>query len=113
MLLNLGWVPQDAKKTLWVDHLNDGFGPDGMTTDAAIKYVRDMVPRQYLGKAVRWYYGAGQTGHIAYAGNGNLVAKSEGAKPCMELPHVLPPDINYQWYVDEAKSILRDIGVAY
>jgi hypothetical protein len=111
-LLNHGWVPQDSKKTMWVDERNDGFGPDGMSTDAAIKYARDMIPREYLGKAVRWYYGVGQTGHIAYANNGNLVAKSEGAKPCMDLPDVLPPDIDYGWYVREAGSMLVDLGIA-
>jgi hypothetical protein len=111
-LLNLGWMPQDPKKTRWVDYVNDGYGPDGITTDEAIKFERDRIPREYLGKAVRWYYGRGQTGHIAYAGNGNLVAKSEGAKPCMELPDVLPPDIDYDWYIREARSILNDIGIS-
>lgn len=84
----------------------------GCSTDDAIKIERDAIPREYLGKAVRWYYAVGQTGHIAYEGNGNLVSKSEGCKPCMELPDVLPPDINYKWYVDEARSMLVDLGIS-
>lgn len=110
-LLNRGWVPQDTKQTRWVDMYNDGYGPDGMTTDDAIKAIRREIPRQYLGKAVRWYYGRGQTGHIAYANNGNLVARSEGAKPVMDLPDVLPPDIDYEWYVREAQDLLKDLGI--
>lgn len=111
-LLNNGWMPQDAKKTKWVDYLNDGYGPDGISTDEAIRACRNAIPREYLGKAVRWYYAVGQTGHIAYEGNGNLVSKSEGCKPCMDLPDVLPPDINYKWYVDEARSMLADLGIS-
>jgi hypothetical protein len=81
-----------------------------LTHDVAIKIVRDAIPRQYLGKAVRWYYGRGQRGHIAYATNGNLVARSEGARPVMELPDVLPCDIDYDWYVAETQSLLKDIN---
>lgn len=107
VLTSLGWTFEKDKG--WYEPCGAGVP---LTLDAAIKVERSHVPREYLGKAVRWYYGAGQTGHIAYAGNGNLVAKSEGAKPCMDLPDVLPPDINYQWYIDEAKSILHDIGIS-
>ena len=65
---------------------------------------------QYLGKVVRWYYADGETRHIEYATNGNKVAKSEGAKPLMDLPDSMPADIDYDWYVDEARSILADVG---
>lgn len=76
----------------------------------AHEYACSALPRQFLGKAVRWYYGRGQTGHIAYKSNGNLVGGSTGAKPCMMLPDVLPPDIDYEWYVAEAQSLLRDLN---
>ncbi len=66
----------------------------------------------YLGKAVRWYYAKGETRHIAYATNGNKVARSDGARPLMELPEALPADIDYQWYTAEAMSILSDVGAA-
>lgn len=64
-----------------------------------------------LGKAVRWYYAVGETGVITYFSNGNTVGRSKGAKPCMELPDALPPDLDHQWYIDEAEGFLMDIGV--
>lgn len=64
----------------------------------------------YLGKAVRWYYRAGETRSIHYATNNNKVARSDGAFPLMELPPMLPADIDYQWYIKEAESILADVG---
>ena len=64
----------------------------------------------YLGKTVRFYYAEGQTGQINYAINGNKVPKSEGAKPCMDLPLNFPNDINYEYYIKEAEDMLVDIG---
>lgn len=66
---------------------------------------------EYLGKAVRWYYGYGETGPITYVTNGNTVPKTEGAVPCMELPDELPDNIDYEWYVREATAMLDDVGV--
>ncbi|MES2729903.1 MAG: hypothetical protein V4621_07415, partial [Pseudomonadota bacterium] len=81
-----------------------------LTADGAIEQIRSEMKREHLGKAVRWYYGRGQKGHLAYVSNGNLVPRSEGARPCMELPKVLPPDIDYDWYVREARELLKDIN---
>lgn len=103
-LIKAGWVTGDAGKT-WFEPCGDNIARN---TNDAIKLLQASVPRQYLGKAVRWYYGAGQRGYIA-ATNGDKVSRSEGAKPCMELPNVMPPDINYDWYVQEAKDLLADI----
>ena len=64
----------------------------------------------YLGKAVRWYYARGETRGISYRTNGNKVARSVGARPCMELPTVMPTDLDYDWYINEAASILADVG---
>lgn len=65
---------------------------------------------ELLGKAVRWYYAKGETRCIEYAANGNRVARSQGARPVMELPDRLPDDIDYDWYAAEAESILSDVG---
>jgi hypothetical protein len=65
----------------------------------------------YLGKAVRWYYALGETGAIQYKKNGNKVAMTDGAKPLMLLPSTKPADIDYQWYIAKAYSILSDLGV--
>lgn len=66
----------------------------------------------FLGKAVRWYYAAGATGTINYKINGYTVARSEGARPLMELPAQFPDDVDFDWYIREARSILDDIGAA-
>ena len=65
---------------------------------------------QFLGKAVRWYYARDEKRHISYHTNGNMVPRSEGARPMMELVEGIPADLDYDWYVREAKSILADIG---
>ena len=64
----------------------------------------------FLGKAVRWYYAKGETGTINYKSTGHTVARSEGGKPCMLLPDEMPYDVDHNWYIKEAKSILNDIG---
>lgn len=69
-----------------------------------------MKGEQYLGKAVRWYYAQGETGTIQYKVNGYTVARSEGARPVMDLPDAFPADLDREWYVAEAYSILADIG---
>ena len=67
---------------------------------------------QFLGKAVRWYYAAGATGTINYKVNGYTVARSQGAKPLMDLPAEFPADVDFDWYIREARTILTDIGAA-
>lgn len=67
--------------------------------------------QRFFGKAVRWYYGRGIVGPIRYKKNGYTVARSEGARVIMDLPTIFPDDIDYDWYVTEAKSILGDIDV--
>ena len=66
---------------------------------------------EVLGKAVRWYYAKGEDGTINYKTNGNKVPRSDGAKPLMDLPDDFPNDINYQWYFNEAHSLLKDLGL--
>jgi hypothetical protein len=65
---------------------------------------------EYLGKVVRWYYANGVEGEIISCNTGNKVARSEGGKPCMDLPAEFPNDVNHQWYVDECYKILKNIG---
>jgi hypothetical protein len=69
--------------------------------------VKDGV---FLGGVVRWYYANDIAGHIVLAKSGNKVPKSEGAKPVQDMPKAFPTDINYDWYINEAYDILRDIG---
>lgn len=66
---------------------------------------------EYLGKAVRWYYGRNSTHAIRYVGNGNQVAGSAGSVPAMVLPDKLPDDIDYAYYERHAYSMLINLGV--
>jgi len=64
---------------------------------------------QYLGKAVRFYYSKdGDTIH--YKKNGNKVPKSDGSRPLMDLCESLPKDLDIDWYILEAKTMLKDLG---
>lgn len=64
----------------------------------------------YLGKTIRWVYSDKVNGYITYKTNGNKVPRSDGALAVMELPDEIPAELNRQWYIDEAKSMLKDIG---
>lgn len=75
-----------------------------------VKLWGEDRPPEYLGKTVRWYYGADVPGEIVYAASGNKVPRSEGAIPCMELPAGIPHDLDHGWYIAKAESIMRDIG---
>jgi hypothetical protein len=81
----------------------------------AIVALRDHqeLNRVYCGKVARWYYAVGSNGLIVYCTSKNKVPKSEGSRPLMELPDVLPPDIDYAWYEREAVSLLADMNVKY
>ena len=64
---------------------------------------------EYLGKVVRWVYVSGSQGCILTP-EGNLVPRTTGCRPMMDLPDTLPADIDYDWYVREAESLLADVG---
>lgn len=108
-----------------------------ISTDAAVAWLKDGTPieetirgctdirrfvavrrvtggaekdGEYIGKAIRYYYARGESGFINYVSNGNTVPRSQGAKPCMELPDELPDDIDYDWYIREAYAVLEDVG---
>lgn len=74
------------------------------------RWVEGDGGAKYLGKAIRWYYGKGQTNYLHYKSNMNTVPLSLGAKPCMDLPDDFPDDIDYGWYVKKARQTLDDIG---
>jgi hypothetical protein len=65
-----------------------------------------------IGKAVRWYYSIAAIGAMHYKLNGNKVPLSEGALPMMQLPETIPADLDMDWYITEAHSILKEIGVS-
>jgi hypothetical protein len=65
---------------------------------------------RYIGKAVRWYYGADELDALFYSTSGNKVPRSDGAVPLMKLPDTMPEDIDFNWYINEAKDMLKQIG---
>lgn len=72
-----------------------------------------MKGDKYLGKAIRWYYATDTEGTINYRTNGNTVPRSEGAKPLMVLPETFPDDVDFDWYIREARDILGDVAFLY
>lgn len=65
---------------------------------------------QLLGKAIRWYYASGVDGVFKNKANGYKIPRTEGAKPTLDLPEQFPSDVNFDWYIQEAYSILQAIG---
>tara|TARA_R110000851_G_scaffold96792_2_gene209952 strand:- start:32442 stop:34292 length:1851 start_codon:yes stop_codon:yes gene_type:complete len=66
---------------------------------------------QLIGKAIRWYYGSEELDAIWYKTSGNKVPKSDGGVPLMELTGEFPSDVDFPWYIAEAKRILTDVGL--
>lgn len=64
-----------------------------------------------FGRVARWYMTKTAMPPITSVKTGSIVPKTTGARLCLELPKGLPKDLNLQWYIDEAHSILRDVGV--
>lgn len=80
-------------------------------TGGAVKIDGETGEADYLGKQIRWYYSVAERGNeILRATNGHKVPSSDGGKPCMQLPDSFPNDIDYDWYWERSKRILRDVG---
>ncbi|AZU97909.1 ribonuclease H-like domain protein [Vibrio phage LP.1] len=62
-----------------------------------------------IGKAIRFYHST-DGDVITYKKNGNKVPKSDGCKPMMNLG-AIPYDLDYDWYIEESESILKDLGL--
>jgi len=63
------------------------------------------------GKVCRWYISTNSPGPIRYVRTDNLVPDSEGAVCIRKLPGTLPEGIDYDWYIEKAKSALSDLGL--
>lgn len=111
LLVSSGWKQgEDAK---W-SNPHHGKKNERWTTRRAYLYMLEWCDAQgeeeYLGKAVRWIYCTDTPGLIRYRLNGNAVPRTEGACPVMNLPKSVPSNIDYDWYIAEAESILKGIG---
>ena len=96
----------------WEQKLNSkrGLTKDIINRRAKMEAVWVKEHGHYLGKVVRWYYST-KGASIHYKASGNLVPKSKGAKPMMDLKKKLPKDLDYEWYYKEAEQMLEDLGV--
>lgn len=65
---------------------------------------------EYLGKAVRWYYGQDADSEIVYAKSGNKVSMSDGAVPLMTLIDEIPDDLDRSRYVTIAEEMLEKLA---
>lgn len=63
----------------------------------------------FLGRVVRWVYTT-DGDVITYKKNGNKVPLSDGSTPVMALDN-MPDNIDYLRYIEDAKSILDDLGI--
>ena len=84
----------DIRRFVTLRRVNNGAMKDGVS----------------LGRAIRWYYASGIDGAIHDKINNYTVPRTEGAKPILDLPDQFPSDVNFDWYIEEANSILQAIG---
>lgn len=70
----------------------------------------DASCSQYLAKTVRFYHSTASEGAIHYKSNHNRVPKSDGCRPLMEMPDEFPSDVDYHWYIREAREMLHEIA---
>ena len=64
----------------------------------------------YIGKAIRWYYATNVRTGLHYKSSNNLVPRTMGAMPIMEMGE-FPKNVDYAWYEKECKNLLEDIGL--
>ncbi len=84
----------------------------GAAYNVAVQWYREKdAKKQYLGKAVRWYYTADPANYICYTANGNRVAGSEGAFPLMTLVDSMPGNVDRTHYIEDAYKMLETVGV--
>lgn len=110
----------DICKTAVIEYLKDKIpfettlqGCKDITKFVCVRAVKGggFYGDQYLGKTVRWYYSTDSKGIIYYRTSGNKVPKTDGCMPIMELPIDFPSNVNYNWYLNECRSLLSDLGV--
>jgi len=61
------------------------------------------------GKSIRWYWSTESKVSIYYQKSGNIVPDTDSSKLIMDLPNVLPADIDYNRYIESAKKLYTKI----
>lgn len=75
------------------------------------KPVEHYTGGEPFGRVARWYMTTQNLPPITTVMSGSKVAKTEGGKLCLALPTDLPKDLDYEWYIEETKQILKAIGI--
>ena len=77
------------------------------------KPVRVFTGGECFGKVARWYMTTVKKPPITTL-KGNKVPCTDGAQLLLTMPESMshPQDLNYTWYVEEARRILNDVGFA-
>lgn len=70
---------------------------------------------QYLGKTIRYYWSTDgdpvfEASPNSATGNFKKVPKTDGSRELMRLPDDFPEDIDYERYIAEAETILKEVG---
>lgn len=97
--------------------LAHGFGEQWFDIESAYQQHCGPVEWEYVGKVVRFYHAAGETGCLRYKipngkGNHNRVPGSDGARSMMELRDEFPADLDYDYYLTVTNAILQNVGHA-
>jgi len=109
--LDAGDVPTSSVMQELIDGKGMGAKRNTVKRKSRPAPVEVGVGGEAFGRIARWYMSTSSGRPINYVGSGNKVPKTEGAKLCMTLPASLPDDLDRAWYVQEAVSMLGDMGV--
>lgn len=104
----LGTLTAKTTQKAMRERLGD-LAKDDLLAAWQVELAFEVARRQYLGKIVRWYFGRGSRACIVTP-KGGLVARTDGAVPLMQLPDTFPADVDHDWYIAEARDLLRDMG---
>lgn len=63
-----------------------------------------------FGRIARFYISNKSNDCLQYVKNGNKVPQSDNAMLCMNLPDVIPDDLDYDFYIKYAKRLLVEMG---
>ncbi len=66
-----------------------------------------------LGRVVRWIWSTESAGPLRYVLSNKKVADSDGAREILELPAVVPHDVDFAEYIRRSRAMLEDVGFYY
>lgn len=108
LVKDVGSAKNEWMRQRWLDEGSDKTSVKRKSRPAPVLEGRGGVP---FGRVARWYMTTQQLPAITYVGSGNKVPLTEGGKLALTLPKTIPADLDRQWYIDYANSMLNDLGV--